>query len=477
MSPEPSNPTEREDRLDEAILAYLKAVEAGQTPDRGQILADHPDLAEDLARFFANQDRLNPFNSTLLPPIPSEQPAEMELRSFGDYEELERVPGGGMSIVYKAYQKSLKRFVALKMILPDRANSPADVLRFIREPEDVAKLDHPNIVPIIEVNRHESKPYFSMKFMEGGSLASRINEFRLPLIDRKTGKDEQGHVWTSSQIRKRQRDIAGLIATIARAVHHAHQRGILHRDLKPGNVLLDADKVPHVTDFGLAKRLEFTSGVVSREPLAKQNGFQNKSFVESAATDHLITAPETASYIAPEMATLSVGGTPGFTASGAVAGTPPYISPEQAAASKVLTTAVDVYGLGAVFYELLTGRPPFRAETPLETLLEVIEKEPVRPRTMNSRINPDLEILCLKCLQKDPQLRFAGSAEALANELESFIRGEPIPSRPVNPAQAPVALEPAQPLPGCGGNPSCRGLGFRCDRFVAFRSPLFSHSK
>src|SRR5205823_4313837 len=122
--------------------------------------------------------------------------------------------------------------------------------------EDVAKLDHPNIVPIYEVNSHEGEPYFSMKWMEGGSLASRIGDFRLPLMDPKTGKDERGKAWSSAQIRKRQREIADLMATIARAVHHAHQRGILHRDLKPGNVLLDLEGKPHVTDFGLAKRIE-----------------------------------------------------------------------------------------------------------------------------------------------------------------------------------------------------------------------------
>jgi WD40 repeat protein len=431
MEPDSTTPT-RDDRLDDVILAYLKAIEAGETPDRRQILVRHPDMADDLIRFFANKDQLNPFNSTLLPPIPPEPSSETELRSFGDYEVYGKIDGGGMGDVYKARQISLKRFVALKIILPKRAASAVDVQRFIQEAEDVAKLDHPHIVPIYEVNSHDGKPYFSMKLMEGGSLKNRIGDYRLPLVDRKTGKDEQGTAWSSAQIRKRQREIAGLMATIARAVHHAHQRGILHRDLKPGNVLLDAEGKPHVTDFGLAKRIGGGGGATLPESIVRtfRTGDQNDNGAASQPNPE--AAQVTVSYTAPEVATLSLGGNAGLTASGAVAGTPPYMAPEQAAASKVLTTSVDVYGLGAILYELVTGRPPFRAETPLKTLIAIIETQPVPPGTANSSINADLEAICLKCLQKDAQQRFGGSAEALAHELDSFIRGEPIPSRPVN---------------------------------------------
>jgi serine/threonine protein kinase len=229
------------------------------------------------------------------------------------------------------------------------------VQRFQREAESAAQLDHPHIVPIYEVGEHEGQHYFSMKLIDGGSLAGCT----LPLPVRQS---------------------AALLATTARAVHRAHQRGILHRDLKPGNILLDAQGQPHVTDFGLAKRVE---------------------------------------------------GERGQTQTGSIVGTASYMPPEQARAEKLLTTAADVYSLGAVLYELLTGQPPFRAETPLDTVLQVLEKEPEPPRRSNPRIDRDVETICLKCLQKEPAKRY-GSAEALAEDLERWLRGEPIVARPIS---------------------------------------------
>jgi serine/threonine protein kinase len=273
---------------------------------------------------------------------------------FGDYDLLAEVARGGMGVVYRARQRALNRIVALKMILSGRLASSEDTQRFLTEAEAAAGLQHPNIVQIHEVGEHDGQHFFSMQFIEGRTLAQRLADGPLP-----------------------SRAAARYVRLVARALHYAHQRGILHRDLKPSNILIDAADEPHVTDFGLAKRL----------------------------------------------------GDSGQTRTGSILGTPSYMAPEQAGGKiKELSPATDVYGLGALLYELLTGRPPFRAETAMDTVMQVLENDPVPPQLLNPNVDPELETICLKCLEKDPRHRYA-SAEALADDLQRYLDGDPIEAR------------------------------------------------
>jgi serine/threonine-protein kinase len=276
-------------------------------------------------------------------------------RRFGDYELVEELGHGGMGVVYRARQQAPERLVALKVIRAGELATAEDVRRFRLEANEAARLDHPHIVPVYEVGEHAGRHFFTMKLLQGGSLARHLGRFQ---HDPKAA--------------------ARLVATVARAVHHAHQRQLLHRDLKPGNVLLDAAGQPHVADFGLAKRLG-GSGEASQ----------------------------------------SVG-----------AGTPEYMAPEQARGEARLTTAADVYGLGGILYALLAGRPPFRGASPWETIQQVQTQEPVPPSAHRPGCPRDLETICLKCLAKEPGRRYA-SAEALAEDLERWLAGEPIQARPV----------------------------------------------
>jgi ABC-type amino acid transport substrate-binding protein/tRNA A-37 threonylcarbamoyl transferase component Bud32 len=278
-------------------------------------------------------------------------------RVVGDYELLQEIAQGGMGVIYKARQKSLQRVVAVKMIRAGQLASSLEVQRFRAEAEAAAQLDHPNIVPIYDVGEQEGQHYFSMKLIEGRSLSPHLERFRADPAA-----------------------AAALMVPLARAVQYAHDQGILHRDLKPANILLDDQGQPHITDFGLAKR------------------------VAGAETARL-------------------------TQTGAILGTPGYMAPEQASGHKELTPAVDVYGLGAILYELLTGRPPFQAATPMDILTQVVSREPDRPRSINPAVPRDLETICLKALAKEPNRRYP-SAGAMAEDLTRFLEGSPIQARP-----------------------------------------------
>jgi serine/threonine-protein kinase len=363
------------EELDDVILAYVEAVEAGQPADRTAWLTRYPHLADELGHFFADQDQFSslvaPICVNTPPPQRGSGAVALEVRPplasgclIGDYELLDDLACGGMGVVYKARHQKLGRVVALKMIRAAALAQAEDVARFRLEAEAVAALDHPNIVPIYDVGEHDGRPYFTMKLIDGGSLAAALGAAR----------------WSAAP-----RAAAQLVATVARAVHYAHERGILHRDLKPANILLDRQGEPHVSDFGLATRLPSAT---------------------TPAPAHTLTQK------------------------GIAVGTPGYMAPEQANGPKAgVTVAADVYSLGAVLYELLTGRPPFQADTPLETLVQVLERPPARPRSLAPAVPRDLETICLKCLEKDPARRYA-SAEALADDLQRFLDGEPIQARP-----------------------------------------------
>jgi WD40 repeat protein/tRNA A-37 threonylcarbamoyl transferase component Bud32 len=288
--------------------------------------------------------------------LPAAEEAAEEVQVPG-YEVLGELGRGGMGVVYKARQQSLKRLVALKMILAGAHAAPEQVARFRAEAEAVARMQHPHIVQVYEIGEYAGRSFISLEYCPGGSLAERFQ-----------GQPQPG------------RKAAVLVQTLAGAVQHAHAHGIIHRDLKPANVLLAENDTVKVSDFGLAKQLE------------------------------------------PSVAQ---------TQSGVIVGTPSYMAPEQTAGrSKPIGPATDVYALGAILYEALTGRPPFRAATPLETLEQVRSQEPVAVRQLQPSVPKDLETICLKCLQKEPAKRYA-SAAAFGDDLERFLTGKPILARPV----------------------------------------------
>lgn len=378
------------------LLPELLALELDYRLERGEI----PSVEEYLQRFsthheliekaFENQAAFcetHRFGSTRdprLPPIPTPQIRAPQRNlvgtRLGKYELLAELGRGGMGVVYQARQEDLSRLVAVKMLLTGPHAQQQDLEYFRREAEAVARLQHPNIVQVFDVGDHDGLPYFSLEYLERGPLSRQLD----------------GTPQSPSSA-------AELIATLARALHHAHERGVVHRDLKPGNILLAADGTPKITDFGLAKRLD------------------NQS--------HTVT--------------------------GSVLGTPSYMAPEQASGdTRRIGAAADVYGLGAILYELLTGRPPFRGETPWDTVAQVLSDEPVPPTQLQPKVPRDLETICLKCLQKEPGRRYTTAAD-LAADLARFQAGEPIHARPVNAAERALKWARRHPAVAALGTAFC----------------------
>lgn len=292
------------------------------------------------------------------------------IAKFDDYELLHEIARGGMGVVFKAKQISLQRDVAIKMILAGQLATPELVQRFCREAEAAAKLRHPGIVRIYEIGEFESQHYFSMEFIEGASLAECMREFCL----------QEG--LSRSERKTKEKAIAELMLKVARALDYAHQHGVLHRDMKPSNILVDEQGQPHLTDFGLAK----------------------------------LTGAEKS----------------GLTIANAVLGTPGYLAPEQVEGRfDRVTTATDVYGLGATLYELLTGQPPFAGASAFETIWMAVHQDIKPPRALNATIPHDLETIALRCLEKQPEQRYS-SAASVADELQRFLQNEPIQARPIS---------------------------------------------
>ena len=347
----------QEDRLAELLAALTDEFRARGKVDLVKVCEANPDLSVELKELWGAvmlaeavaqhttsiEERGVDGKKTEAVPIPAE---------LGDYELLAELGRGGMGVVYRARQKSLNREVALKVVLRGNLAAPGELSRFRQEAQAAAQLSHPNIVPVYEVGDFDGRPYFSMKLINGQTLAQRLVHGPLP-----------------------QREAAELAMQMASAIQAAHSQGVLHRDLKPSNILIDEQGVAHLTDFGLAKRMQ------DRE---------------------------------------------GLTVSGAVLGTPAYMAPEQAAGDRgQLGPWSDVYGLGVILYQMLTGRPPFQAATAVDTVLLVLEQDPPPPRLLNSRVDRDLEIIVLKCLQKPVDLRYP-SAALLAKDLQAYLEGSPV---------------------------------------------------
>jgi serine/threonine-protein kinase len=351
------NEADRDQQLAQLLNELTERRRQGKPIDLLAVRQEHPEYSDELSGLWQAvllAEKAVVAAPTLPPTEPG--PASPLPRRFADYELLEELGRGGMGVVYKARQLQPERFVALKMGLHGALASPEERARLLAEAKMAARLNDAHIVQVYDVGDHEGQLYFSMQYIDGTTLARRVADGPLP-----------------------PREAARLVAIVARAVHHAHENGVIHRDLKPSNVLLDRAGEPHVMDFGLAR---------------------------------------------------PVAGGESLTHTGAIVGTPSYMAPEQAEGNRG-TAASDIYSLGALLYHLLTGKPPFQAASLLDTLLLVREQELVEPRRLNPKVDRDLEWICLKCLEKRPVDRYKTASE-LADHLEAFLHGETPPVWPSN---------------------------------------------
>jgi serine/threonine protein kinase/WD40 repeat protein len=363
-----------------ASLVYHEFVlrqQLGEAPAFEDYLSRFAPYAEELLRLREAEEFILP----LLPSAPASRPG----RRFGDYELLGEIGRGGMGVIYRARQISLNRVVALKMLPAGPLASEEEVQRLRREAEAVAGLRHPNLVAIYEVGEHDGRHFFSMEYIEGTNLADLVRENPLP----------------ASQA-------AQIVRTLAEAIQYAHANGVLHRDLKPANVLLPNSTTGNTGSTGENRKSNpsLSSPVSPVLPMVRSPMIADFGLALRRAVDSTLTA------------------------TGQLLGTPSYMAPEQARGDRgAVGPASDVYALGAILYELVTARPPFRAETPAATLLQVLEMEPARPRLLNPSVPTDLETICLKCLRKESAARY-GSAQELADDLGRFLAGEPVQARP-----------------------------------------------
>ena len=400
----PEEPNEsssaQEQDLADLMDRYVESLQSGDQLTRSQLLQRHPKL-KDIAACLDDLEQLAPipFDPVLFDPAaadaptettdhqrrpdssaaiagPAPPPGETSEQNFGKYQLIEEIGRGGMGVVYKARQVDLDRVVAIKMILSSWLASPEEVRRFYTEAKAAGRLQHPHIVGIHEVGQIHGQHYFAMDCVDGPSLENVLRNGPCTVPN---PNDDSGTASDLANSRLTAETVAKCLLSVARAVDYLHTQNIVHRDLKPSNILFDLDGNPQVTDFGLAKIFE---------------------------TDNQQTQ------------------------TGTIVGTPCYMSPEQAAGHpSSVSPQSDVYSLGAILYEMLTGRPPFKEDNPLDTLMQVLESEPAMPSTLNPVVPRELEMICMRCLEKEPRGRY-GSANALADDLDRYLKGEPVEARP-----------------------------------------------